>query len=196
MCQSSPSLTAGAGLSLPSHPQETSLALFLLAFAPLPTGKGHSSPSSFLRPKSNSLQNFPSQEPRHRWQGQLLPAVGAWSHPTDSWTPPQVSPPPPPNSPGPCLSSLGLRGKIINLGDKRRDKDHLLKMVSSIICWREHIQEFPKPGCPAPPPSSLLCSPAHTKVPSTPTPWDLPGQPVQGSRLPVGLSQPFPSAFS
>lgn len=101
------------------------------------------------------------------------------------------------DSPDPCLSSLRLGGNIINLGDKRRDKDHLLKMVSSIMCWKEYIQEFPKPGCLAPHPQLpvMVSSPPRQKVssPSPTAPTSLVSS-FQGLRLP-GLVQPFPSAL-
>lgn len=102
-------------------------------------------------------------------------------------TPSQPSPKPRTHPVDPCRSSLELGGKIINLGDKRRDKDHLLKMVSSIICWREHIQEFPKPGCSAPYPPQLPVvgsspTPAPAKCPPSRTP-DLPGQLLPGLGL-------------
>ena len=91
---------------------------------------------------------------------------------------PKSAPSPPQDSPDPCLSSLGLGGSIINLGDKRQDKDHLLKMVSSIMCWREYIQEFPKPGCLAPHPQLAVTV-------STP--------PLQKVSLPLPHSQYLPS---
>lgn len=70
-------------------------------------------------------------EPRHRWRA-LVP----WELPSTSWV-----------SPTPHSPKLRFGGKIINLEDKRRDKDCLLRMVSSIMCWGECIQKFPKPGC-------------------------------------------------
>ena len=98
---------------------------------------------------------------------------------------PKSAPSLPQDSPDPCLSSLGLEGNIINLGDKRRDKDHLLKMVSSIMCWKEYIQEFPKPGCLAPHPQLpvMVSSPPPQKKVSAP----LPHSPSLPSQLLPGL---------
>lgn len=101
---------------------------------------------------------------------------------------PKSAPSPPQDSPGPCLFSLGLGGKIINLRDKRRDKDHLLKTVSSVMCWREHIQDFPKAACSATHPQFpvMVSSPPRKKC--------APPHPIssfQGLKLPG----PFVSAL-
>lgn len=96
---------------------------------------------------------------------------------------PKSAPSPPQDSPGPCLFSLGLGGEIINLGDKRRDKDHLLKMVSSVMCWREHIQDFPKAGCSATHPQFpvMVSSPPRKKCAPPPPHQLLPGLEVARS---------------
>lgn len=77
----------------------------------------------------------------------LLPAESR-GFPGSFWVPPS-----------PHSSRLRLAGKIINLEDKKRDKDHLLKMVSPITCSGECIREFPKPG------AQMHSSPASQLLP-------------------------------
>lgn len=155
-----------------------------------------SRPSRFWRLKSKFCAELCSSRAQKQLVGGGLSAPAeTLRHPTYSWTPRQVSPPPLQNSPGPCLSSLGLGGTIINLGDKRRDKDHLLKMVSSIICWREHIPEFPKPGCSATRPPNLPVVPPQKKY-NPPHPPDLPGQRLPGLEVARSVCAALSSAFA